>query len=1386
VSIASSIAVLAGVASMLAAGLGVTLLAPQHRRRAARITALAAWATFGLAATADFAALLEGQRAIGMGRLTLPLGLGHLELATLINPLTLIVFTLVAFVGSIVVRYSNSYLRGEPREIVFYRWLALTLGLFLLLIVSDNLWVFWLSFVATSLTLHRLLLYYPERPVAVAAARKNFLLARLADATLLVAFVILARDTHASSFTGVVRWLHAGHPVGPLLEVAAGLVAITAIVKSGVFPFHGWLIQVMEAPTQVSALLHAGLIYTGAFIVLRLSWLIAAVPWVWVLLGLAVLGVAVSSLMMTAETNIKESLAYSTSAQLAFMMMECGLGLYSVAVLHIVAHSLYKAHAFLSSGSVVDVHRGAVLTKQTHSPGLVHIELTLVLAAVETFLVATLFRVRLSTDPTLVAVGFVVTVAAGQLLLGGFAHGERTRRLLGRLVGLSLLITVAYFALHALATSVLGSTIPPESLQAARIPVWMTALVIATFLALFHLQSLLERINRTGWGAALYVAICNGLWVDLALSQLPWLDPFRRRPTTAHAAHPVRTANTQELPEFPDDHLEQAAARACDRVAPLWPLRHFVAVNPFFGIRDMEFWEADRYVASFVGTGLTMPLAYYRERFHEGRFGRADIEQALAELRAPFDVHEVLRALENDLDTTLPRIPTATDALAAHDRHDWSALTTERLSHFFATYFDEGQATWHLPWAHASLWEAWRSWVRYDLTPRIVGLGRLDVDRLPADAHQALAWATEVLQVPRDLLEDYFVAALTSVNGWASWARYLRWQAELVGSSDTSLTELLAVRVGADALAWLAKGDTELLEEWHLALRAAVAMRSEQQRITPASVIHTAFEIGYRRNVERSLRTTRTEAKTPRRPLAQLAFCIDVRSELLRRSLEQVSADVQTIGFAGFFGVQMEFVPFGTDTPKRHLPVIFNPPYRVREDLVDADEQERTREAERRRHRLRAQQAWKTFKTSAASTFTFVESVGLLYAPKLFGDAMGLSRTVPHPDRKGLRESTSRRLRPRLTPLGTPSASDGIPETKLAEIGAFILTNMGLTEGFAPLVVFVGHGATTVNNPQGTGLDCGACGGQTGEASARVAAALLNDPRTRTGLAQRGIVIPDDTVFVAALHDTVTDEVKLYDVEELPDEHRQLTERLARWLDEAGERSRIARGAALGLTTDDATAIEREVHRRTHDWAEVRPEWGLAGNAAFIAAPRARTLGIDLAARAFLHEYDWRRDLDFSTLELIMTAPMVVANWINMQYYGSMVNNERFGSGNKVLHNVVGGSIGVLEGNGGDLRIGLAMQSLHDGTRWMHEPIRLHVFLEAPREAIDRIIAAHQLVAELVTNGWVHLFQIDETGTIFRRDADGTWASEEGASYPAASLAGEPSATMTGTDSQAV
>ncbi|MEE4245929.1 MAG: putative inorganic carbon transporter subunit DabA, partial [Kangiellaceae bacterium] len=406
----------------------------------------------------------------------------------------------------------------------------------------------------------------------------------------------------------------------------------------------------------------------------------------------------------------------------------------------------------------------------------------------------------------------------------------------------------------------------------------------------------------------------------------------------------------------------------------------------------------------------------------------------------------------------------------------------------------------------------------------------------------------------------------------------------------------------------------------------------------------------------------------------------------------------------------------------------------------------------KRQTRLKKMLNWRPFNTMPASAFTLVETLGLGYAVKLVKRSLPSISKTDNENSLGL--AASDRLRPSLNTAGVDLES-------LVDIAASALSGMGLTTGLARLVLLIGHGSQNQNNPQRAGLDCGACCGQTGEVNARALAELLNDPAVRSALSTRHIEVPPTTQFVAGLHNTTTDDVELFDTDRLPQSHSNDLSAIQQQLADAGALARRERAPLLGLTEliDKPEQLYRSIKNRANDWAQTRPEWGLANNAAFIVAPRSKTRHINLAGRSFLHDYDHHKDTDRSLLELIMTAPMIVTHWINMQYYASTVDPERYGSGNKTLHNVVGGRLGVFEGNGGDLRIGLARQSVHDGQHWCHEPLRLNVVIDAPRQAIDDIIAKHDMVANLINNQWLYLFRFSDNGIESYRS--GQWCAAE-------------------------
>ena len=803
----------------------------------------------------------------------------------------------------------------------------------------------------------------------------------------------------------------------------------------------------------------------------------------------------------------------------------------------------------------------------------------------------------------------------------------------------------------------------------------------------------------------------------------------------------------------------------CDRIPPFWPLDAMVATNPYLGYVERPFEQATEYHLRILGRRLSAPRDWYRRQCEAGRITPADLQQALVEMDSRLGLEELQHVLrEPEPPACAPLLYSS--LLDERYRPAQSRYVIQQISQFCAAWYDQGQALWRMPRFGDGLYAAWRAYVRIDRSPAWMEISDVEAPlaALPETAREAIPAALQQLGVPADRYQDFLTLVLASIGGWASYLRARRWEAELAGGRDDDIVELLAIRLVWELILIRNDDRPERVEQWRQSLCCwPQQLASTQARALEIDLLlQRALEIGYQCRVVTGLRQVPATAPPTgtARPLALAAFCIDVRSEVFRRALETADADIRTQGFAGFFGVMASYRPLGAQRPRNHLPVLLPARYEVCETAGDGGGADTAALGARRRLALGLGKAWKQFKLSASSCFSFVETAGLLlYAPRLISDSLGWTAPVSAPDSAGLSARERARLGPDLDARDRDGAT-GIPVGDRPGAAAFILDAMGLGAPFPRLVLLAGHGSSTVNNPQRAGLDCGACAGQTGAASVRMAAALLNDAGVRAALREQGRQIPDDTWFLPALHDTTTDAVSLLDREQVPTTLADDLARLERALEQAGALCRAERLARL-VTQVPATEAERRrtVEQRSRDWSQVRPEWGLAGNAAFIAAPRTRTAHLSLEGRAFLHEYDWRRDQDFQVLKLIMTAPMVVASWINLQYYGSVVDPEHLGAGNKVLHNVVGGRIGVLEGNGGDLRIGLALQSLHDGRDWVHEPLRLSVFIEAPQAAMDAVLADNPDVAALVDNGWLYLFRIDPEQGVFRRSRSGEWLS---------------------------
>lgn len=785
------------------------------------------------------------------------------------------------------------------------------------------------------------------------------------------------------------------------------------------------------------------------------------------------------------------------------------------------------------------------------------------------------------------------------------------------------------------------------------------------------------------------------------------------------------------LTDHADMHaLLQAADAAGRALPPAWPLQATVAVNPFLGQSHLPFAETAALIGRLTGKDIAPPRSWFAERIRRGAIREVDLSEALKQHPVPgIETAAALAAAAGQERPSPQQLPDIASLAAGNSGLDWPRLVEERISAFAAGYFDQGQALWTAA-REQGAYAAWRFFAMHDLTPEIAGLSGFAsfVSALPLDAPGAIAMVGRKLGLGSSP-GTYFHQLLIGLGGYAQIARQQQFSAERDGyAPDGCLTDLLAIRLCFDLALFQHYGD-EISAQWKVALALhRQAVKPGREHFVDAALLDAA-ERGAERDQLAHLKAgewpdlQRVCGRT-QRPALTAAFCIDVRSERFRRALETLDGSISTIGFAGFFGMGVCHRPAASDPTEHRLPVLLKPS-RFSCEAVPADQDRRSR------YGARAVRAFGRFRQAAVSSFAFIEAMGPIYAGKLLGASLGIA---------------SRR---KASPM--PQFADPLAAGEKVDLAETVLRAMSLTDHFARLVLIAGHASSGINNPWQSALQCGACGGHAGDVNARLLAALLNDPEVREGLMAKGISVPADTIFVAGLHDTASDTVSLYDLEHVEKSHADDLRQLTSFLEQAGRLARAERAPDLPRGGEASLAY------RGRDWSETRSEWGLAGCTAFIAAPRALTAGERLGGQAFLHDYVWQRDADFRILELILTAPVVVASWINLTYFAAAAAPDLFGSGNKLLHNVTGG-MGVIEGNGGLLRTGLPLQSVHDGERLMHAPLRLSVYVAAPVDAISTILARQPALRQLLDHGWLRLLCLDAgTEEVLRYGRGGVW-----------------------------
>jgi len=777
-----------------------------------------------------------------------------------------------------------------------------------------------------------------------------------------------------------------------------------------------------------------------------------------------------------------------------------------------------------------------------------------------------------------------------------------------------------------------------------------------------------------------------------------------------------------------DVDVRDSIERAAETVGPAWPLHSFVTANPLRGFEDRPFHEAVREGERLFSADGYPSADTFRSAWTDGRIDPEILEADLAD-----------NGYDADPETLLDGMAAA-EREAATDGEDDAETdrVDDLLTKWLAAFLDQGTAHWPMPDRERGFYEAVRTVGRHDREiPDRERLADLPTD--PVAAIEAL-----LSEYPEATWTRVFEHHLSALPGWTGFVRQRvadgdDWQSTrpitLPGylAVRLALTDLVGAPLAPDGVA-----DADRSSDGGTAADAGDAAPGEELPLR--GVWLSAWEATYRRELVDAV----TDASAARegengRPDAQLVFCIDTRSEIIRRHVE-AAGDYETHGYAGFFGIPMRYDDYGSDVTVDACPPILDAEHRIADRPTENDG---VRERHDRWSNVLATgtDILEALRTNAATAFSFVEAAGAGY-----GTALGARTLLPGrvydlldaaadrvPDDHEFCEPSVDR-----DPDATHELREGLTLEETVAYASAAFERMGW-EQFARVVVFAGHASRTANNPFDSSLDCGACAGNPGGPSARVLATICNDEAVRRKLREQGIEIPEDTVFVAGEHNTTTDEVRLY-AGDVPRSHAADVEHLRADLESARAGAAAERAEDMGA---DADAGVRETERRAADWAETRPEWGLAGNAGFVIGPRDLTDGLDLDGRSFLHSYDWRTDPDGEALEAIMAGPMVVTQWINAQYYFATVDNGAYGSGSKVTHNPVG-NVGVYQGNGGDLMTGLPLQSLMSAAdEPYHQPLRLSTVIHAPVDRVTGVLTEHDELAELLDNGWLSLTVVD-------------------------------------------
>ncbi|MCU0424117.1 MAG: DUF2309 domain-containing protein [Candidatus Kapabacteria bacterium] len=777
------------------------------------------------------------------------------------------------------------------------------------------------------------------------------------------------------------------------------------------------------------------------------------------------------------------------------------------------------------------------------------------------------------------------------------------------------------------------------------------------------------------------------------------------------------------------------------------PLKDFIHHNTLHAFQHHSFHKALRLASEVFGYKVYLPLKDFRARFHSGQIREDVLEAVLLKAKGALSLPLwKMRLLEKNYDATL-------NARIGEVRKHWKdyGIHLDKLVHpllfrILSGYLDQGIALWRMPVPAKGLLKALREMERLSSFGGIFTTHR--AKRLLQDEHCSMKKLLHIVVGDEALFEQYVFDQQFSHPGWSGMVAFLEEHPHaLLDEKHIALHDLIMLELLLE-IEMLDRAFGEIWSPLGLKLEehpTPLFHETESSELEQVCALwQEAFEWSYYDQVLAGIQGAKTmafagnipneSAQKPATLSFQAMFCIDDRECSLRRYVETIEPESRTYGTPGFFNVEFYFQPEHGKFYTKSCPAPLSPNYLIKE--IDTTRKHQ-RDAHFTKHTHSLFRGW--FITQTLGLWSALKLAESVFKPTLNPAS---THSFRHTDKRAT-----------LTIERTDDTADenglhiGFTVAEMADRIEGLLKSTGLTHDFATLVYLIGHGASSSNNTHYAGYDCGACSGRPGSVNARVAAFMANHTSVRAVLQERGIVIPDTTRFLGALHDTTRDEIEFFDdanlTESQQQRHKHNTQVFAQALDlNAKERSRRF---VLTNSAQSPERIHNEMKLRSVSLFEPRPELNHATNTLCIVGRREMTEHLFLDRRAFMNSYDCTLDPDGIYLFNILKAAAPVCGGINLEYYFSRVDNYRLGAGTKLPHNVIG-LIGVANGIDGDLRPGLPSQMIE-----IHDPTRLLMIVQHYPDVVLRTIQKTPELYEWFAHEWIHLVAVHpETGELLR------------------------------------